>query len=140
MRKAHRARKVLGGGMRQAGVIAAAGVVALEQMTARMADDHVNARAFAAALAQAPGLVVDGEKVRSNMVYFDLAPEAPLDAAELCRRTAREGVRIMMSGPRRIRAVMHAWVSADEARTAAQVIVAAMAHGAGNSAGAVTAY
>lgn len=134
VRRAHRARKVLGGGMRQAGVVAAAGVVALEQMTARMAEDHANARMFAALLARTPGVVIDEARVRSNMVYFDLAPDAPIDAAELCRRTQHERVRIMMSGPRRIRAVMHAWVSADEACTAAEVISASLAHGAGNEA------
>lgn len=132
MRRAHRARKVLGGGMRQAGVIAAAGVVALEQMTARMVDDHANARMFAAHLARVPGIGVDEARVQSNMVYFDLAPEAPIDAAELCRRTLSERVQIMMSGPRRIRAVMHAWVSAEEARTAAQVIAAAITQGVGS--------
>ncbi len=140
VRRAHRARKAVGGGMRQAGVIAAAGVVALEQMTARMVDDHVNARMFAAHLSQIPGIVVDEARVQSNMVYFDLAPEAPIDAAELCRRALTERVRIMMSGPRRIRAVMHCWVSADEARTAAQVIGAAIAQGAGSGTGRVTTY
>ncbi|MCX6018706.1 MAG: low-specificity L-threonine aldolase, partial [Chloroflexi bacterium] len=124
VKRAHRARKVLGGGMRQAGVIAAAGVVALEQMTARMVEDHANARMLADMLAQVPGLVVDLARVQSNMVYFDLAPELPFDAAELCRRATAERVRMMPTAARRIRAVLHCWVNADEARTAAQVIAA----------------
>jgi threonine aldolase len=131
--RAHRNRKILGGGMRQAGVVAAAGVVALQTMTARMADDHANAKALASALANIPGLRVDAGRVRSNMVYFDLDPSLPFDAPELCARAQTRGVKMLSTGPRRIRAVLHCWVDAMETATAARVIAASVAVGAGRT-------
>jgi threonine aldolase len=119
---AHRRRKVLGGGMRQAGVIAAAGIVALEQMTLRLGDDHANAKVLATGIAQVEGLRVNLEGVKTNMVYFDLDPALPFDAAELCKRAATERVKMLPTAPRRIRAVTHCYVSRDEAIEAAQVI------------------
>ncbi len=124
--KAHRARKVLGGGLRQAGIIAAAGVVALETMPQRLAADHANARLLAEQLAAVPGLHVDLDKVRSNMVYFDLSDDAPFDAAELCRRALSGQVRMLPTAARRVRAVLHCWVSSDEVLQAADVIRDAM--------------
>lgn len=122
IRVAHRRRKMLGGGMRQAGVIAAAGIVALEQMVERLSEDHVNARLLATHLAQIAGLRVNLDSVKTNMVYFDLDPDLPFDAAELCRRAATERVKMLPVGPRRIRLVTHCYVSREEAATAAQVI------------------
>ena len=75
IRRARRWRKVLGGGMRQAGVIAAAGQIALERNVARLALDHANAARLANGLAQAGGLVVDTEAVQTNMVFAQVAPE-----------------------------------------------------------------
>ncbi len=69
--KAHRARKVLGSGMRQAGIIAAAGIVALESMVDRLADDHANASRLALGLHEIPGVKIDLERVQTNMVYVD---------------------------------------------------------------------
>ncbi len=126
IQRAHRRRKVLGGGMRQAGVIAAAGIVALEQMVDRLREDHANARLLAEHIAHVPGLRVEVARVQTNMVYFDLAPEVPFDAAELCRRAAQERVRMLPLGPRRVRAVTHVWVTRDDVLTAAQVIAHAM--------------
>ncbi len=126
IQRAFRARKMLGGGMRQAGVIAAAGVVALEQMTARMADDHANARALAAGLDKIPGLHADVGRVKSNMVYFDLDPALGFDAAELTRRAGALKVRMLSTGPRSIRAVLHAWVNADEVAQAVAAISTAV--------------
>lgn len=122
IRLAHRRRKVLGGGLRQAGVIAAAGIVALEQMTDRLAEDHANARALAERTAQVEGLQVDLARVQTNMVYVDLRPELPLDAAEFCRRAAAHRVKMLPVAPRRIRAVTHCYVSREEVDEAAQVI------------------
>jgi threonine aldolase len=119
---AHKRRKVLGGGLRQGGVIAAAGIVALEQMTERLRDDHANARALAEGLAIVEGLRVNLDGVRSNMVYFDLDPALPFDAAELCKRAATERVKMLPTAPRRIRMVTHCYVSRDEAIEAAQAI------------------
>ena len=70
--EALRTRKVLGGGMRQTGVIAAAGTIALEQMLDRLAEDHMNARRLAEGIAQTPGLSIDPARIKSNIIFFDL--------------------------------------------------------------------
>lgn len=119
---AHKRRKVLGGGMRQAGVIAAAGIVALEQMTERLREDHANATVLAESIAHVEGIHIDLSSVKSNMVYFDIDVTMPFDAAELCRRAATERVKFNPTAPRRIRMVTHCWVSRDEAMEAAKVI------------------
>lgn len=129
IRVAHKRRKVLGGGMRQAGVIAAAGIVALEQMVERLRDDHANARALAEGIAHVEGLHVNLDAVKTNMVYFDLDPALPFDAAELCRRAAAERVRMLPTGPRCIRAVTHCYVSREEVAEAVQVIAHVTRHG-----------
>jgi threonine aldolase len=124
--KARRRRKLLGGGLRQAGVIAAAGIVALEQMVDRLREDHANAQVLARGIARIEGLHVNLAQVRTNMVYFDLDPALPFDAAALCRRAAAEGVKMLPVGARRIRAVTHCYISRDEAETAAQIIAHAV--------------
>jgi threonine aldolase len=102
--EARRARKVLGGAMRQAGVIAAAGRVALREMVDRLADDHENARALANGLAGMPGVTVDPAPVRTNIVYFTLRhPE--VTPKQLVGRLEKRGVRILALGPDRLRAV-----------------------------------
>ncbi|HEY4687927.1 MAG TPA: low-specificity L-threonine aldolase [Anaerolineae bacterium] len=112
--EARRARKVVGGGMRQAGVIAAAGIVALETMVDRLAEDHAHAKRLAEGLADTPGFAVDPDRVWTNMVYFDLAPEVKIDAPQVERRLAERGVLLFAVGKRRFRAVTHAWVTANE--------------------------
>ena len=112
--EARRARKIVGGGMRQAGVLAAAGIVALTTMVDRLAEDHANAKRMAEGLADTPGFVADPDRVRTNMVYFDLAPEVRIDAPEVERRLADRRVRVGAPGKRRFRAVTHAWVSVEE--------------------------
>jgi threonine aldolase len=108
--RAHRIRKMLGGGMRQAGVIAAAGIVALEEMTERLSEDHVNAKTLAEGLAAIPGFLLDPERVKSNMVFFDLAPDAKLDAKTLSDKLRTEGILINPTGTYRFRAVTHYWI------------------------------
>jgi threonine aldolase len=103
---ARRQRKMVGGGMRQAGVLAAAGIVALETMVDRLADDHANARILAKGLADIPGIILDPGRVRTNIVFFDLQSNMPT-AAQFAERLAREGVLMLASGERRIRAVTH---------------------------------
>lgn len=105
--RARRVRKQLGGGMRQAGVLAAAGIVALETMVERLAEDHVRARRLAEALSLLPGIALDPGTPHTNMVYFNLNEAAPLDAAQLTARLARDGVRVHPSGARRFRLVLH---------------------------------
>lgn len=110
--KARRARKLLGGGMRQAGVFAAAGIVALETMVDRLAEDHANAKRLAAGLATIPGLVLNPDNVPTNMVYFDLAPEVPVDAGGLSKLLRERGVLMGPAYTRKIRACTHAWIDA----------------------------
>jgi threonine aldolase len=124
--EARRARKVLGGGMRQAGVIAAAGIVALEHMVDRLADDHANARRLAEGLADIPGISLDPGRVQTNIVYFDLEAGAP-DAAEFCGRIAGLGVKMGPTGTRRIRAVTHYGIEADHIEQALAVVAQVMA-------------
>jgi len=105
--RAHKRRKMLGGGMRQAGILAAACLYALEHHVDRMADDHANARAFAEIVARAPGVTLDLSTVETNIVVFDLRPDVPLDAAQVVERARARGVLLNPMGPRRVRAVTH---------------------------------
>ena len=109
--RARRARMILGGGMRQAGILAAAGLIALNEMIERLADDHAHARLLAEGLARLPGVRVDVDKVRTNMVFFDLTDDVPLSSetvADRLRQTA--GVWLGTNGPRGFRAVTHYWI------------------------------
>jgi threonine aldolase len=103
---ARRARKILGGGMRQAGVLAAAGIVALDDRVDRLAEDHANAHRLAMGLAGVSGLELDPEQYKTNIVYFNVVKPG-LSAAELVSALQKEGVRMLASGPRKIRAVTH---------------------------------
>jgi threonine aldolase len=109
--KARRIRKQLGGGMRQAGILAAAGIVALEKMTGRLVDDHARARRLAQGLAQIPGLQLDTAFPASNMIFLNLGAEIPIDAAEFSARLKNLGVRVGVTGERRFRLVTHYWIS-----------------------------
>ncbi|MDI6451650.1 low-specificity L-threonine aldolase [Anaerobaca lacustris] len=103
---ARRTRKILGGGMRQAGIIAAAGLVALDSMIDRIHDDHANAARLAKGIAELSGLQIDPAGVRTNIVYFDVVREG-LSAETLVSRLAQRDVKMLCSGPGRIRAVTH---------------------------------
>ena len=120
---ARRARKVLGGGMRQAGVLAAAGVVALNEMVDRLTADHANARTLAEGLAGLPGLELDPRRYRTNIVYFDVAKPG-LNAADLVSALHKEGVRMLAAGPRTIRAVTHYEVTGKDIDYALKIISA----------------
>ncbi len=91
--------------MRQAGVLAAAGIVALETMVDRLAEDHANAKYLAESLADIPGIDLDPERVKTNIVFFEL--QDIFTANELADRVARDEVLIMSSGEKRIRVVTH---------------------------------
>jgi threonine aldolase len=112
--EARRNRKMVGGGMRQAGVLAAAGLVALETMIERLDDDHANARQLAAGLGQLRGVELAAPVPATNMVYFDLNRDAAATPAELVRRVRERGVVLDhgFEGSRRFRLVTHAWISA----------------------------
>lgn len=111
--RARRARKVIGGGMRQAGVLAAAGIVALNEMVDRLADDHDNARKLANGLADLPGLSIDPSLIKTDIVYFEVKREG-LTAEELVQRLDEQGVRMLPVGPGRIRAVTHYHITSDD--------------------------
>ena len=115
--KARRNRKVLGGGMRQAGVIAAAGIVALKEMTERLAEDHVNARRLAEGISTMRGARIDLERIKTNIVYVGLAPEGA-QATETVSRLAEEGVRVGATGARQFRAVTHYGITGDDIENA----------------------
>jgi threonine aldolase len=108
--KARRIRKQLGGGMRQAGVLAAAGIVALEQMVDRLPEDHRRARALAQGLACIPGLKVERETPPSNMIFVALDEVVPSTAAEIAQRLLEHGVKVGAVGQRRFRLVTHYWI------------------------------
>lgn len=109
IQKAHRIRKQLGGGMRQAGIIAAAGIVALNHMVDRLVDDHQNAKLLAEGLSRIPGIEMNLANQHTNMVYFKLSSEIPLTLAELSNRLKLKGL-LVGGGKERIRMVTHAWV------------------------------
>ncbi len=104
--RAHRYRKMLGGGMRQAGVLAAAGLVALDDAP-QLVDDHRRAKALAAALAGMKGAAIDPDTVQSNIVIFDVRDYSP---TEICTQVA-DDLLILPFGPTSIRAVLHRDVS-----------------------------
>jgi threonine aldolase len=119
--EARRNRKIVGGGMRQAGIIAAAGIVALEQMVDRLADDHANARRLAESLAEIPGLAVNLDRVQTNIVIFELVSER-LTPAEFEARLGERGVKLLTIGGRGLRAVTHYGIEADDIEVALAVV------------------
>ncbi len=104
--RARRARKMLGGGMRQAGIIAAAGIVALETMVDRLREDHENARRLAEGLAKLPGITIDLGLVQTNIVIFDVARK-DVDAPGLILRLHEHGIKAFNLTDQRIRMVTH---------------------------------
>jgi threonine aldolase len=112
--RVHRARKQLGGGMRQAGVLAAAGVVALQSMVERLADDHRHARQLAQGLATIPGLVLDPGTPKTNMLFCSLADGVPLSASQVAAALAERGLRVGVVAPRRFRLVTHYWIGDED--------------------------
>lgn len=103
----------LGGAMRQAGIVAAAALHALDHHVERLAEDHANARRLADGLANIPGVRIDPATVETNLVYLELADELPVDASAFCAALAARGVRMFALGPRLVRAVTHLDVDAD---------------------------
>ncbi|MGD8944395.1 MAG: low-specificity L-threonine aldolase [Desulfobacterales bacterium] len=119
--EARRARKVLGGGMRQAGILAAAGIVALNEMVERLAQDHANAKKLAMGLAHIPGLSLDPDQIRTNIVFFELESEQ-MTAAQFTRRIDAEGIRMLPTGAQKVRAVTHYHITAEDIDQALAVI------------------
>lgn len=107
--RAQRLRKMLGGGMRQVGVVAAAGLLSLEKMTGRLKQDHVRAKILFEGLKQIPGLRLEAEP-SSNMVYFDLEDQIKLTENQIIAEMKKHGVLVDWSAPRQFRLVTHYWV------------------------------
>jgi threonine aldolase len=121
-----RFRRMLGGAMRQAGIIAAAGVYALDHHAGRLADDHANARVIGERLASCDGVELDLDALETNIVVFGLREGAP-DAPTVVARAAERDVLVMAFGPRTVRAVTHLDVSRADCKTAAEALAEAVA-------------
>jgi threonine aldolase len=105
--EAWRAKQRFGGAMRQAGIIAAAALHSLDHHVERLAEDHANAKRLAEGLANLPDVAIDVAGVETNLVYFELAANAKLDAPAFCVALKARGVRMGAMGPRLVRAVTH---------------------------------
>jgi threonine aldolase len=117
-----RYRRMLGGAMRQVGILAAAGIFALERNVERLAEDHVNARLLAERLARSPRILIDLDRVETNIVVFQLAEGAP-DAATVVARAAEHGVLVFAFGARTVRAVTHLDVDGEACQRGADILV-----------------
>ena len=123
--RARSLRKALGGGMRQAGVLAAAGLIALREMPRRLGEDHANARLLAEAVANAGAAEIDLEAVQTNIVIFSLKRSG--DAAAFCAALKEKGVLASAIGPNTVRFVTHYDVSREMCEEAAAITVEQLA-------------
>ncbi len=110
IKNAHRIRKQLGGGMRQAGVLAAAGIVALEEMVDRLVEDHQNAAELAELLREVPGIRLDKGSPNSNMVYIEIDSALGISGSDCAEKLRNEGVLVGITGVRHFRLVCHYWI------------------------------
>lgn len=108
--QALRIRKQLGGGMRQAGILAAAGIVALETMVDRINEDHLRARSLAEGLAKIPYLVLDEGTPATNMVFLSVKDHLGLSTTQIVQQLDEKGVRVGVIGDLRFRLVTHYWI------------------------------
>jgi threonine aldolase len=119
--KARRYRKALGGGMRQAGVLAAAGLIALEKMPLRLKEDHENAQLMARGLAQTSGINIDPKKVQTNILVFNIAGTG-MDTSDFSARLAERNVLAAGIDPENMRFVTHMDVSRQDCETALNAV------------------
>lgn len=119
--EAIRRRRMFGGAMRQVGLFAAAALFAMDHQFDRLAEDHANARRIAERLAGNPHIALDPARVETNILVFDLAPDAP-DAAAVVARAREQGVLVFAFGPRTIRAVTHMDVTREQCEQAADIL------------------
>jgi threonine aldolase len=123
IRRARHLRQMVGGGMRQVGILAAAGIVALEKMTKRLHEDHATARQLAEGLASIPGVNIDMTQVQTNIVLLWLADWVPVDASTIAAELdMRFNVRLNVLTPRSFRAVTHYWITPDRVDQAVSAI------------------
>jgi threonine aldolase len=124
--EARRTRKMLGGGMRQVGILAAAGIHALRHHVDRLVEDHDNARRLARGLARMSGIRLDPDQVATNIVIFDVA-ETGLGARQVVERLASAGLLVIAFGPTTVRAVTHLDVSAADIYRALEITARCLA-------------
>ncbi len=130
--EAWRCKQRFGGAMRQSGMLAAAGLHALDHHVERLAEDHANARAFASVLAQCPGIDFSPDNVETNIVVFDVK-DTGWSAAGLSRRLQADGIRLSVIGPTILRAVTHLDVTRAGAMEAAEKIASLIRAGTGKA-------
>ena len=135
--EARRSRKLFGGALRQAGIVAAAAVYALQNNIDRMAEDHVNARSFAEALSEIDGIRIDPADVESNLVFFEIDPEIG-DATQLASRAFELGLKVGASGTYRLRACTHLDIDREQVLEAAAIIGRSVEAGVGDLVGSAT--
>ena len=111
--KARRNRKALGGGMRQAGILAAAGIVALENMTDRIIEDHNNARALAEGISSIEGIIINPKMIKTNIIYFSL-DHSKISSELLLDKMLKKNIHFFELGPSWFRLVTHAGISKDD--------------------------
>jgi threonine aldolase len=133
--RARRVRKLFGGALRQAGIVAATAIYAMEHHVERLQVDHDNAQAFAEVIRQIDGITLDPPDVQTNLVFFNVDPELG-NAAQLSAKLKQRGVRINATGPLRLRACTHLDVDRDMALRAAQAIGEVVAEGLAGAVGA----
>lgn len=126
--RARRARKVFGGALRQAGMMAAAAEYALHHHVGRLVEDHAHAKLFAEAIAGTVGIRIDPEDIETNLVFFEVAADLGT-AAQLSQRLAQQGVRINPAGPQRLRACTHLDVGREDVLKAAAAVRHAVTSG-----------
>ncbi len=120
--EARRNRKVVGGGMRQAGILAAAGIVALTEMVDRLADDHVNTRKLAEGLANMDGLSIDLDVVTTNIVFVDVTKKG-MTSQIMAEKLDRHGIHLLPTGPNRLRAVTNYHVTSSDIDYALDIFI-----------------
>lgn len=129
VKKARRNRKVLGGGMRQAGIIASAGIIALSSMINRLAVDHDNAKFLAEQLASIDEITIDLETIKTNIVFFEVNENSFLNGRDIIRRLKDEhNILLDLSGSR-LRAVTHYWISREDVEALIQGLKAILTAG-----------
>lgn len=121
IKRAHRIRKMLGGGMRQAGILAAAGIVALETLTDRLEEDHFRAQQLAAGLETVPGIILDPGTPYTNMVFCELDGSIEAGSTQITAKLSAQGLQVGAVGDRRFRLVTHYWVNNHDVKQAVKV-------------------
>jgi threonine aldolase len=128
IRKARRVRKLFGGALRQAGIVAAAAEYALDHNIERLAEDHANARQLAEMIAKIRGLQINVDAVETNLVFFDVEPELG-NASQLSHALESRGVLIHDSGPQRLRACTHLDVRREDIPEVGRILAECVAAG-----------